>query len=88
MATIGDRVRFTATFRDSGGVLADPDTVTVTITDPVGADVPAAVVQDSTGVYHADVVVSVWGAYQCNWSGVSTPPGLTLAETHQLLVTD
>lgn len=65
MATIGNTIRLTATFKNFAGVLTDVtgDAVTVRIlqsTDPfdqIGSDITTGIVKVSTGVYRLDYTI-------------------------------
>lgn len=72
---IGDRIRLTASFTTMAGAPVDPATLVCRIKTPgstitsytYGTD--AALVQDSTGVYHIDVDVSSSGTWYWRFAG-------------------
>ncbi len=83
---VGNTIRAYGTFRSntitvSDGVpaitaslLADPATVTLTITDPSGARVTytyagSEVTKDSTGVYYRDIPLVLPGEWSIRWTG-------------------
>lgn len=55
---IGDGVRVTATFTDLGGNLADPTTVSVTVTSPSGVESTPAIVNPSVGVHYTEFTLT------------------------------
>lgn len=66
----GDLIRLTATFKNTSGEVIDPAALTFRTLSPTGTIVvlvyatDAALVKDSTGVYHVDVSAAepgVWG---------------------------
>lgn len=66
---IGDIVRLTGTFRDTGAALADPTKVTIKYQDPSGnittvTSTGASVVHPSTGIYYTDVVPDESGVWE------------------------
>lgn len=81
---LGQAVRLTGAFLNASGAAANPTTVTVRFgvaivappPDPTATSlvfgVDAAVIQDSTGNYHADVVLAVPGVYVFQWIGTGT----------------
>jgi hypothetical protein len=66
--TVGQLIRLTGTFR-VGGVLTDPTTVVCTVEQPDATLTLPTVVQDSTGVYHADVAPTQKGEHIQRWVG-------------------
>jgi len=70
---VGDRIRLTAAFT-SGGVAADPTTVTVRVKDPSGNTASYVygtdleVVKDGTGNYHMDVTIDEAGIWGFRWA--------------------
>ena len=74
-----------ATFRNAAGQLVDPATVTCEYKKPDGTVTTlvygqdAAVVKDSTGVYHADLNANVSGTWYYRWS--STGPNQAADES-------
>jgi hypothetical protein len=87
---LGDIVRVTGTWTDSGGTATDPGTVTFTYTDPSGTATTltyvtdAEVVKSSTGVYYVDVTANLEGTWFWRW--VSTVSGAA-ADEGQFAVT-
>jgi hypothetical protein len=83
---IGQVVRLTATFTDTGGNFADPTRVTFTVEDPSGnnstewSTSTGLVAHPSTGVYTLDVPVDEAGTwpYKVNSTGGVT----TASETY------
>lgn len=72
---LGDVVRLTATFTDTGGTPADPTAVTFTYGDPAGSwtteTSTGSVLNPSTGVYTLDIYpdsAGVW-SYKVNSTG-------------------
>ena len=72
---LGDVVRLTATFTDTGGSYADPTKVTFTYGDPAGSwttdTSTGSVLNPSTGVYTLDIYPDspgVW-SYKVNSTG-------------------
>lgn len=74
--TLGDAVRFKATFRDSAGALFDPTTTSGKVYDAANAVVTtfASLTKLATGVYAADwqtaVGVNPTGAYSFEATGI------------------
>lgn len=75
--TKGEEVRLTGTFT-VGGVPTDPNARTLTLRDPEGNVTTPATQKATTGVYFADVVVSIEGLYHYRFEG--TTPALGAAE--------
>lgn len=87
---LGQAVRLTGAFLNASGVAANPTAVSVkygvalvnpppdptAITLVFGVD--AAVIQDSTGNYHADVLPAVAGNYVYQWIGTGTVQAVNL----------
>lgn len=75
---VGDKVRLSAAFQDIDSVAQDPGGVTFTLRAPDGTltsytyGTDAALVKDSTGNYHVDVVVAAAGRYRYRFAGVTT----------------
>lgn len=74
MTDIGDDVTVTTTVYVDG-VLTDPASVVVTVTDPAGDDTTPSVTNPSTGVFHATVPVTAAGRWQYAWQ--TTDPDST-----------
>lgn len=53
----------------SDGTAADPTSVSCVVTDPRGVTTTPAVVKDSTGNYHADVIPTVAGRWYYTFAG-------------------
>ena len=72
------RVRLSAQFRDFNEDLTDPDTVTLKLRTPAGAEtshvygVDGNVIKDGTGLYHYDLDFTVSGQYAYRWVGDGT----------------
>jgi hypothetical protein len=77
----GDIVRATATFVDPSGANFDPASVTLLLTDANGDVVASpAIVRDSLGLYHADIVVSSLapiGSWTYTWNSTGGGAGLS-----------
>jgi len=75
---IGDRVRLSGAFTDAAGGYHDPTAVYCWYSDPSGNEttlehgVDAALVQDATGQYHADVDVDEAGRWPYRWYATGT----------------
>lgn len=71
---IGDTVRVTATFTDTGGTLVDPAKVTFLVGSPTVTSTETStgsnVINPSSGVYYLDVVIDTAGAW--NYRVLST----------------
>lgn len=76
----GDIVRVSTTpgFKDSTGALADPTTVTLrwrvgrgteTVWTRSAGGPDTQIVRDSTGLYHADIPVTLPGLHYFRWKG-------------------
>lgn len=88
---VGDEVRCTGTFTDSGGSVQDPTAVFFKYEDPSGAVTTKQyvtdpeVVRDSVGVYHLDIDVDEAGMWWWRW--YSTGSGQA-ADEDQFLAED
>lgn len=77
---VGDRTRLTATFTDDiTGNPADPTVITLRVKPPktnaivmVSNSSPQQIFKDSTGVYHADIDVTVSGTWHYKWFGTGS----------------
>jgi len=73
----GQKVRFTNEFKVAG-VLTDPTTVTCKVMNPSGDittyvyGTDAALVKDSTGIYHVDVVCNLKKEWNVRFEGTGT----------------
>ena len=67
----GQTIVVQATFRDLDGVLADPDTVTVTVEDPDGVQSSPAASNVTVGVYQVPVTMDVSGWWKVRVVGVT-----------------
>lgn len=71
----GDLVRVTGTFTNASDAATDPTTVTCKVKTPAGVTTTylygtdAALVKDSTGVYHLDITASTSGQWWYRWEG-------------------
>lgn len=65
--SVGDLIRISGTFTNAAGVATDPTAVFAKYKDPSGNvttltyPTDAALVKDSTGVYHVDINADEWG---------------------------
>lgn len=70
---LGATTTIRGSFRDEAGALANPDAVTLEVTDPAGATVtyawPADLNRPSTGVYTRAVVLEAAGTHRYRWTG-------------------
>lgn len=77
----GDTVTLDTTFKVDD-VLTDPTAVTLTVRAPDGTQTAyvyltdAEVVKDSTGTYHADIVVDAAGIWAWEWEGTGAAAGV------------
>lgn len=67
-------VRLSNTFRSVAGAVADPTTVSLTVTAPGGTVTTytyaaAEITKDSTGVYHKDLTANETGVWLYTWAG-------------------
>lgn len=69
---IGDQVRLGATFTNLAGTLLNPTTVACVARKPDGSTTTLTAVNESTGVYHADVLVDQSGTWNARWAGTGT----------------
>lgn len=72
----GSKVRMSGAFT-SLGVDTDPTTITLKVKDPTGVTTTytygvEAIVKDSTGHYHFDLIVTYVGRWFYKWSGTGT----------------
>lgn len=86
----GQSVRLTAAFLNAAGAAADPTTISVKYgpalvnppPDPTAITLvyltDAAVIRDSTGNYHADILPAVAGNYVYQWIGTGTVAAVNL----------
>lgn len=78
---IGDKIRLTATFRDVGRFLADPDTVRFRFKQECNAETAyvyltdSQIVRDSVGVFHVDLALTAQGEWWFRWEGDGTLAG-------------
>lgn len=83
----GDTYLATVTVRDEAGAVTDPDTLTLSIRDPLGIvltyeyGVDDAIIRDSEGVYHSDVALIAAGMWVIEWatSGEGQVEGIQVA---------
>ena len=66
---IGDKQRFTATFRDDTGALKDPSTVVATLREPDGTISTPSVSPVSTGVHKVDLSFTKSGRHFLEFVG-------------------
>lgn len=80
----GDKLRFTAVFKDDLGADADPGTVTLKVKAPSGAvTTHADTVRDSAGHYHFDLSITESGTWTYRWEGAN---GVETASETQFFV--
>jgi hypothetical protein len=72
--TIGSAPTISATF-SAGGVLADPGSVTLSVTDPDGITTAPAPVHPSTGTYTHTLTLTKAGLWQYRFTGTSPAAG-------------
>ena len=65
------QIRVTATFRTLAGALSDT-TAVCTVKRPDATTTTPTVVNDSTGVYHADITLDQAGTWYIEWQGSVT----------------
>lgn len=79
--TIGNLIRVSAAFTNSGGSAVDPGQVRAKVKSPLGVittytyGTDAALVKDSTGNYHLDVEPTVQGVWKYRWEGLTSNKG-------------
>lgn len=79
--TIGNLIRVSAAFTNSGGSAVDPGQVKAKLKSPLGVittytyGTDAALVKDSTGNYHLDVEPTVQGVWKYRWEGLTSNKG-------------
>lgn len=71
---IGDLIKLTATFKNSGGTPTDPTTITLRVTDPVATTsvytyALAQVTKESAGVYSKSITPASSGYWHYRWEG-------------------
>lgn len=82
---VGDTVRFTATFNNDAGAAADPGTITFNWLAPNLTETTlvhgthAAVIKESTGVYHCDFLTDQVGVWEAEARGTTPIPKTTPA---------
>jgi hypothetical protein len=78
---VTEMVRLTVRFSNTlTGSLQDPDDVTLALTPPDGTPRDLTIEKESTGIYHADLMVDQVGIWQYRWQGLggvvaATPTG-------------
>lgn len=86
---VNDAERVTFTYHDSVGALANPTVTTATVTTPAGVSTTytygtdAALVRDSTGVFHIDVTFTTAGTWTVEGHGTGA---VTAAATQTFVV--
>ena len=83
---IGNKPRFTVTFTDVFGGLANPTTVVCKVRDPAGVITTPVITNDSTGIYHADYATSL--ALQGTWYVRFEGTGAVVAADERSFVVD
>jgi hypothetical protein len=71
---IGQAIRLTGAFADSGGNPADPTTIELRVQDPAGTVTiltyaGGQLVRDSVGSYHYDFLAAIPGRHAYRWTG-------------------
>ena len=75
---IGQMVRTSKPFETFAGAAVDPTSVVFKYRNPAGTvvtltyGVDAALVKDSTGNYHVDLILNTVGAYWLGWYGTTS----------------
>lgn len=72
MPVVGTTVIATATFRDTAGVLVDPSTVVLTVTEPDATTTTPAPTNPSVGVYQHAQDTDQAGNWWFTWVGTTT----------------
>jgi len=86
---VGDRVRFSATFKDINGTAMDPTTITFKIKSPSGTTTTyvygqnGELVRTGTGTYRVDFDMTEGGVWNYRWEGSGA---LVVAEEGQVTV--
>lgn len=70
---VGDRIRLTATFRDSAGVLDSPDVVTWSVKKPDGTLTAPTDVPQSAGIHRATIDIDQEGLWYYRVTGSNNP---------------
>lgn len=70
---IGDRIRLTATFRNSATILDSPDTVTWRVKDPAGIITTPTDAPQGAGVHQTTVNVTASGIWYYRAEGSDNP---------------
>ena len=66
---LGNVVRLSVTYKDAAGVLINPSVATLKLTDPTGTETTPVLINDSTGLYHADNTVLTAGVWYYRFTG-------------------
>lgn len=75
---IGMQRKLRVTFKDSGGTVTDPTTITFTMKDGAGTltskvhVTDAEVIKESTGIYHLLYTIIVAGRHNWGWKGTGS----------------
>lgn len=81
----------TNTFKNQSGVPTDPDTISLTVTDPTQVSTTytyaATITKTGTGVYAKDITCSIAGTWTYEWSGTGAVSD-AVAGTWEVLETD
>ncbi len=85
---VGELVTLKSRFANTAGVLTNPTTVTLTVTDPAGTVTTltspnAALINASTGVWTSDLTVNLKGTWTYRWAGTGA---IVAGETGYLVV--
>lgn len=74
---VGEKVRLKVTVKDADGDVIDPSTVRVDILLPDSTNIykeyPGDVINDGTGVYYYDYLVTMSGGHIYKWSTTGSP---------------
>lgn len=70
--TLGDSIRLSAAFTNSGGNAVDPGSVVCTVRKPSGSTTTPSVTKDSTGNYHSDVDLDAVGEWFYRFEGLTS----------------
>ena len=67
---LGADITISATYKTAGGVLTNPTVATLKLVDPTGLETTPALVNDSAGLYHYDIVsVAISGTWYYRLTG-------------------
>ena len=69
---VGDKVRITATFKNTAGTDTDPTTIVGKYLDPSGSETIASTTNSATGIYFFDISISAEGTWFFRFTGTGT----------------